>query len=127
MVLDTELNMSLESEAGDDALTASIRALRASLLAEHTGGPELSLCEGLVAELDRIAERGAQGGAAPCRLRFHPSPSPSEQAALSLIDPQTLPFDPDQIEEFEEEDKNDFLAGLGKRVRELFASRRDKG
>jgi phosphatidylserine/phosphatidylglycerophosphate/cardiolipin synthase-like enzyme len=127
MVLDTELNMSLESESGDDALTDSIRALRASLLAEHTGGPELALCEGLVAALDEIAQRGANGGGAPCRLRFHPSPSPSEQAALSLIDPQTLPFDPDQIEEFEDEDKNDFFAGLGTRMRELFASRRDKG
>jgi hypothetical protein len=44
-----------------------------------------------------------------------------------LIDPQRLPFDPDFIEELGEQDKIDFLGGLGQRVRELFSSRRDRG
>lgn len=128
LVLDTELNVSVETEDAQDALGRSIRKLRANLLAEHTGGPEIELAEGLVAALDAIAEHGEQGDkTAPCRLRTHPSPTTSEQAALALIDPQSLPFDPDSIEELSEEDRSNFLDGLGQRVRELFGSRRDKG
>jgi phospholipase D1/2 len=128
MVLDTELNLSVETEDTNDALADSIRAVRASLLAEHTGGAGTDKVEGLVAELDAIAAHGeAEERDQPCRLRNHPSPTESERAALSLIDPQRLPFDPDFIEELSEEDKIDFLGGLGQRVRELFSSRRDRG
>ncbi|HEX6240531.1 MAG TPA: phospholipase D-like domain-containing protein, partial [Polyangiales bacterium] len=128
MVLDTELNLSIEGEDAEDALGRSILGVRASLLAEHTGGAELRQVEGLVAALDAIAAGGSEPGAhEPCRLRFHPSPTTSERAALALIDPQSLPFDPDQIEELDEESRQDFLSGLGKRVRDLFSSRRDKG
>ena len=127
LVLDTELNLSVETQQPDDALARSIHAVRVSLLAEHTGGAELTQCEGLVAELDRLAGQGEGTRTEPCRLRFHPSPTLSERAALSLIDPQSLPFDPDQIEDVAEEDRSNFLSGLGQRVRDLFASRHDKG
>jgi phospholipase D1/2 len=128
MVIDTELNVSVEAGRSDDALTESIRAVRGSLLAEHTGGPDILTVRGLVDQLNQIAERGAQGVSnEPCRLRFHPSPTSGEQTALSLIDPQKLPFDPDQIEELDNSASSDFLSGLGQRVRDLFSSRRDKG
>jgi phosphatidylserine/phosphatidylglycerophosphate/cardiolipin synthase-like enzyme len=128
LVLDTELNLSIETPDYNDTLGRSIRSVRASLLAEHTGGPEIDTVEGLVAELDALAQRGKEGARdAPCRLRSHPSPTEGERLALSLIDPQSLPFDPDQIEDLSEEDKSDFLNGLGQRVRDLFSSRRDKG
>jgi phospholipase D1/2 len=128
LILDTELNVSVETEAAGDALARSIRKVRASLLAEHTGGPEIDLLEGLVARLDAIAERGARGETSePCRLRAHPSPTNGEKTALALIDPQSLPFDPDYVEDLSEDDKLDFFGGLGQRIRELFSSRRDKG
>jgi phosphatidylserine/phosphatidylglycerophosphate/cardiolipin synthase-like enzyme len=128
MVLDTELNLSVETDDARDALGRSIRNVRADLLAEHTGGAPIDKVEGLVFELNEIAERARAGARdVPCRLRSHPSPTSSEQAALSLIDPQTLPFDPDHIEELSEDDRDDFLNGLGQRVRDLFSSRHDKG
>ena len=98
------------------------------MLAEHTGGPELSLCEGLVSHLHTLAEQGERGVPnVPCRLRRHPSPTISERAALALVDPQKLPFDPDQVEDFDEEAKVDFVSSLGQAVRDLFGNRRDKG
>lgn len=128
MVLDTELNLSVESESADGALGRSIRALRENLLAEHCGGVPAETGAGLVGDLDQVAERAACGDrTAPCRLRRHPSPSASEAAALALIDPQSLPFDPDQIEELDGDDRSHFLSGLGQRVRDLFSSRREKG
>jgi phospholipase D1/2 len=127
MAVDTELNVSVETEQPNDALGSSLRDIRANLLGEHTGGPDLALCTGLVARLNAIAEAGARGALdEPCRLRRHPSPTTSERAALALVDPQQLPFDPDQVEDFDENAKSDFVSGLSRYVRELFATR-DKG
>lgn len=97
MSVDTELNLSVCSEQPADALEHAIRKVRGVLLAEHTGGRPLEDVFGLVAHLDQIAERGEAGAQRePCRLRRHPSPTPKERAALELIDPQDLPFDPDE-------------------------------
>lgn len=97
MAVDTELNASVESAQPDDSLSLAIRKARATLLAEHTGGPEIAKVRGLVAQLDQLAERGAAGDRTePCRLRLHPSPTVQESAALLLIDPRQLPFDPDE-------------------------------
>lgn len=113
MSVDTELNLCVcvgacaepcteagarepRSEQDDDALERAIRNVRAALLAEHTGAEPIEQASGLVARLDQIAGRGEAGARSePCRLRRHPSPTPSERAALELIDPQELPFDPD--------------------------------
>jgi len=128
MVVDTELNLTVETLSSDDELGLSIRDIRANLLAEHTGGPELSLCEGLISHLHTLAEQGERGVPnVPCRLRRHPSPTISERAALALVDPQKLPFDPDQVEDFDEEAKADFVSSLGQAVRDLFGNRKDKG
>lgn len=97
MAVDTELNATVEAASEDDALSLGIRKARATLLAEHTGGPEIARVRGLVERLDQIADAGAAGKRdEPCRLRRHPSPTAQESAALLLIDPQELPFDPDE-------------------------------
>jgi len=63
MGLDSELNLSWHSVRSGDALERGIRALRVSLLTEHTGlGPddalrELVPVEGLVQRLGRLARR----------------------------------------------------------------------
>lgn len=128
MSVDTELNLSVECEPGDASLERSIRTIRAALLAEHTGGAELELVEGLVAHLDAQVESAASGAEpSGCRLRRHPSPTTGERAALLLLDPQDFPFDPDRVEDFDDEQKSDFMIGLGNVVRELFASKKDNG
>jgi phospholipase D1/2 len=124
LAVDTELNATVEAEHAETALGFAIRKLRASLLGEHSGGPEIALVEGLVAHLDALALNKRE---AARRLRRHPSPTISERAALALVDPQQLPFDPSQVEDFDEEAKTDFLSALGRTVRELFANHRDKG
>jgi hypothetical protein len=97
MGVDTELNLTVQTDDPDSALAVSIRSVRANLLAEHTGGAELLDPVGVVAELDRVAQRGEAGETeGPCRLRRHPSPTANEKQALQLIDPQALPFDPDE-------------------------------
>lgn len=131
MAVDTELNLSVETEAPDDPLVRSIRAIRASLLAEHSGATEpmfQDAHEGLVARLEEIASRGESGlRVQPCRLRRHMSPTISERAALALVDPQQLPFDPDAVEAFDDGDKSDFLSGVSRYLRELLASKKDNG
>ncbi|MDB4974599.1 MAG: hypothetical protein JWN48_2940 [Myxococcaceae bacterium] len=128
MAVDTELNVSVEADSDDEPLARSIRHVRENLLAEHTGCPELRLSHGLVRHLEEIATAGANGARdRPCRLRRHPSPTISERAALALVDPQQLPFDPDQVEDFDENAKSDFLGGVRGFVRELLASSKDKG
>jgi phospholipase D1/2 len=97
MSVDTELNLSVYAEYPEDGLASALRHVRGALLAEHTGGEPIEQVAGLVAQLEQIAERGAAGARRePCRLRRHPSPTPKERAALELIDPQDLPFDPDE-------------------------------
>lgn len=115
MGVDTELNTTVESNDPASPLARSIREARLSLLAEHTGGERLEQVRGLVATLDAAA---VPDGAA-CRLRPHPSPTEGEQTALSLIDPQTLPFDPATAEEYEHEQKSGFLDGLARQVKAL--------
>jgi phosphatidylserine/phosphatidylglycerophosphate/cardiolipin synthase-like enzyme len=116
MGLDTELQATWD--AGDhespDELMARIRAVRVSLLSEHTGArreDDLAKVDDLVARLDAIAER------ADSRLRAHPWPTADEAKALELVDPQELPFDPaapdeSAADEFSE-DKLLFRASLG--------------
>jgi hypothetical protein len=60
-----------------------------------------------VAVLDGLAAR-KEG-----RLRLHPSPTEKELAALALIDPQQLPFDPGAPED-QQYRRSLFLGGVGK-------------
>jgi phospholipase D1/2 len=119
MAVDTELNCNLEADSADAPLGCSIRKLRGVLLAEHSGGGEIERVEGLVAELDDLADRAAQGATdCACRLRKHPSPTEEERDALALIDPQALPFDPDGVESMHE-DKSIFVGGMGTAMRRM--------
>jgi phospholipase D1/2 len=95
MGVDTELNVSVESESEDDELGRSITRARQNLLCEHLGVDSSKTYEDgeLVRVLDGLAAR-KQG-----RLRLHPSPTPKELALLSVVDPQKLPFDPAALED----------------------------
>lgn len=124
LTIDTELNASIEAERRRDAPGGSdcIRSVRAALLGEHMGGPDIDLEEGLVAHLDETAQRAAAGGC-PCRLRLHPSPTKDERATLAVIDPRKLPFDPDPLCDHAEEDRSLFVGGLGALWQHLFSNR----
>jgi phosphatidylserine/phosphatidylglycerophosphate/cardiolipin synthase-like enzyme len=94
MGLDSELHVAWEQDGEHGRLVERIRSVRMSLLAEHTGLPEaetadLAAIDGLVARLDAIASRPA------ARLQRHGPPTPAQQTALQLIDPDDLPFDPE--------------------------------
>jgi phosphatidylserine/phosphatidylglycerophosphate/cardiolipin synthase-like enzyme len=93
MGLDSELHASWEAAPGDAHLQERIRAIRVSLLAEHSGlsaegsGP-LEALDGLVSRLDAIAARP------DTRLRVLEGPSAAQEALMDVVDPQALPFDP---------------------------------
>ncbi|HET8936750.1 MAG TPA: phospholipase D-like domain-containing protein [Polyangiales bacterium] len=104
MSVDTELNITVETDSALSELGCSIQQARATLLGEHTGGPDVPMLDGLVEHLDGLADAAARGErGCPCRLRHHPSPTDSERTALAIIDPQALPFDPDAPESLEED------------------------
>ena len=93
MGVDTELHASWEASPGETSseLIRRIRDIRVSLLAEHSGfegdaNEAFGPVHDLVARLDAIADRS--------RLRKLGPPSPAQRAALDLLDPQSLPFDP---------------------------------
>jgi phospholipase D1/2 len=93
MEVDSELHAAWEA-APHERLTRRIRRLRVSLLAEHAGlagaaaiRPLVSI-PGLVARLDQVAQRPG------ARLQIHGPPRPAQQAAMKIIDPEDLPFDP---------------------------------
>jgi phospholipase D1/2 len=106
--VDSELNVSIESEDAEGEVAASIRAARQGLIDEHLGvEPRESFSIGnLVTRLDELA-REKKG-----RLRLHPSPTEKERRALEVVDPQQLPFDPSAFEA-RDEDKSIFVGGIG--------------
>jgi phospholipase D1/2 len=106
--VDTELNMSVETLDAGDALGRSLVRARRSLIAEHLGVADVAAhdASGLVATLDDLALRH-EG-----RLRIHPSPTEKERAALELIDPRALPFDPAAVES-QDHERSIFVGGLG--------------
>ncbi|MBS1150223.1 MAG: hypothetical protein H6Q89_1921 [Myxococcaceae bacterium] len=121
MGVDTELNLTVEADGASQPLGRSIRQVRLSLLTEHTGFPAPEGQEGLVAQLEQTAD------APHSRLRRHPSPTEGERAAINILDPQLLPWDPDHVEELDDERKRAFKLGIARTVRELFANRPEKG
>jgi phosphatidylserine/phosphatidylglycerophosphate/cardiolipin synthase-like enzyme len=97
LAVDSELHAAWEVPPGgrDPALTRRIRHVRVSLLAEHCGlsgipaGRALARMRGLVGRLDEIASRPG------ARLQRHGPPTPAQAAAMEIVDPQSLPFDPE--------------------------------
>ncbi|MBK7861547.1 MAG: phospholipase [Archangiaceae bacterium] len=106
MGVDTELNVTVEGPELEEA----IRAIRVSLLKEHSGGKELPHVAGLVAAID--ADSG--------RLKHHTSPTEGEKKALEIIDPDKLPFDPEQVEELDV----GLVTALTRAARELLSAGR---
>jgi phospholipase D1/2 len=95
MGLDSELHVAWEGD--DRRLVDRIRNVRVSLLAEHAGlgdaeANELEAIEGLVGRLETLA------GRAGARLQRHGGPTAAQRAAMQLIDPDDLPFDPETHE-----------------------------
>ena len=94
MGVDSELHAAWEDRGDDARLARAIRRVRVSLLAEHAGLRGIALralvsLDGLVARLNTIA---AQPGS---RLCIQPGPTPGQDAVRALVDPQSLPFDPE--------------------------------
>ncbi len=98
MGVDSELHASWEASAPSPEsarLTRVIRRVRVSLLAEHAGAAGVRAIRafhpigGLVARLDDLSRRPG------ARLQMHGPPTPAQAAALDVIDPQDLPFDPE--------------------------------
>ena len=94
MGLDSELHVTWEHEGEDGWLVDAIRNVRVSLLAEHAGlsaadAAGLKAIEGLVARLDALAGRDG------ARLQRHGAPTATQEAAMQLVDPDDLPFDPE--------------------------------
>lgn len=104
--VDTELNLSVETDNPDDAVGQSIARARQSLIDEHLGASDTLDATSLVASLDDLARR-RRG-----RLRLHPSPTENERTALEVIDPQQLPFDPAAPEDNDHR-RSLFVDGLG--------------
>lgn len=98
MGLDSELNVSFEAASSDEsALIDSIRRIRVTLLAEHTGMTdeeelkELENVEGLVQFLDLAALDDSS------RLRSHPMETPLEQnPVVKAALPEDLDLDPSE-------------------------------
>jgi hypothetical protein len=95
MAVDSELHASWEARGNDTTLTRAIRRVRVSLLAEHSGLAgrhgvrRLVSLTGLVGRLDAIAARP------DARLQRHRGPTPAQETLLSMVDPRSLPFDPE--------------------------------
>jgi len=111
--LDTELNMAVEAPTADGALGESIVRARQSLIAEHLG------IDGPLEEKELVTELNERASSGQSRLRFHPSPTESERAILTVIDPRQLPFDP-AAPETRAHEHHLFVGGLGALWRRLF-------
>jgi phospholipase D1/2 len=96
MGVDSELHASWEARAGGDAaLCRAIRRVRVSLLAEHSGASGLRPVRGLARIEGLVMRLEALAGRADGRLRRHGGPTPTQEAILAVVDPQSLPFDPE--------------------------------
>jgi len=96
MGIDSELHASWEAAAGDGArLVRAIRRIRVSLLAEHGGFSGPTTVRQLVAHDGLVERLNALSTAPGARLLQHGPPRPLQAAAMEVVDPQSLPFDPD--------------------------------
>ena len=96
MGLDTELNVSWQARPAETATSRSLRDIRVSLLAEHTGlsgkrAVELARTSGLVEVLDQLADDPGS------RLRRHPllTDSAGNETWIESLFPDGLPLDPE--------------------------------
>jgi phosphatidylserine/phosphatidylglycerophosphate/cardiolipin synthase-like enzyme len=97
MALDTELNVSWEACEGEEELVSAIRALRASLLAEHAGlfgqgeDHRFEQVDGLITRLHSLAD---DPESRLCRYEAEPSLESSE--LLEALEPIARVVDPEK-------------------------------
>lgn len=98
MGIDSELHVTWEAlgdERDDRRVARAIRRVRVSLLMEHGGLQGIPTIRS-IARSERLVERLDALAARPdARLQQHGPPTPVQEAAMTLVDPTTLPFDPD--------------------------------
>lgn len=130
MGIDSELHVSWEALGGDREdrrLRRALRRIRVSLLAEHGGldgvRPVRTIARiaGLVERLDELASRPGS------RLQSHGPPTAMQAAALTVIDPEILPFDPDTSSDRDDDEPVDesHVADLLAPVAETITALRD--
>lgn len=95
MGVDSELHASWDTGGTDARLARVIRRARVSLIAEHTGVSGVRRVRGLVPIAGLVARLDAIAAEPGARLRSHRRPTPTQQALLATVDPQSLPFDPE--------------------------------
>ena len=133
MGTDSELHASWEalgSDPDDRRLTRAIRRVRVSLLAEHGGLAGVTKIRQLVGIGGLVRRVDALAAAPGARLQVHGPPSPAQETAMEIVDPKSLPFDPDTSDEHEAIDEpveeagrrllqsiGDGVASLGHRLR----------
>jgi phospholipase D1/2 len=124
MRVDREINVAWQAqlESGEDAvrLTHDIRALRASLLAEHAGVEDAELfleIDGLVGRIDEVC------GLGHCKLHCQalPAPEGDDPLLIAIFDPSG-PIDWDSIDE-SVEDAFQFDEGFVKRTAQKIGQR----
>jgi phospholipase D1/2 len=124
MGIDTELQVSWEAESLQPGLERAIRRIRVSLLAEHAGVTTrhdlraLVHGAGLVDRLESLVERG------DTRLHRHGPPTAGQRAMLQFVNPDDLPFDPDESgrDEPAEEPGRRLRRALGRAVEGVWRS-----
>jgi hypothetical protein len=130
MGTDSELHVSWEigTADGDDArLARAIRRVRVSLLAEHGGLTGIAAVRQLVSIAGLVGRLDAFASAPAARLQRHGPPSPAQEVAMEIVDPEDLPFDPDTsprdeqtaLEEPVDEARRRFLPTLTDRIASL--------
>ncbi len=128
MGIDSELHVTWEALGtgrDDRRLARAIRHVRVSLLAEH-GGLEGFRSIRSIARSERLVERLDALAAIPgARLQRHGPPTPAQEAAMKVVDPTTLPFDPDTSPDAVDEPVEESATGLLDPVTGTFAALRD--
>jgi phospholipase D1/2 len=125
MGVDSELHASWEAGTGDLRLVRAVRRVRVSLLAEHAGLEgvrhvrALARIDGLTARLDGVAERDG------ARLRRHGPPTPMQAAAMEIVEPELLPFDPETAPGSEREPVDEGAPTILASVAEAFTALRE--
>jgi len=104
MGIDSELHASWEA-LGDDhegrRVARAIRRVRVSLLAEHGGLAGIRAVRSLSRIGDLVERLDGFAMSPGARLQRHGPPTPIQDAAMDVVDPTTLPFDPDTSLEHE--------------------------
>jgi phosphatidylserine/phosphatidylglycerophosphate/cardiolipin synthase-like enzyme len=98
MGIDSELHASWEATGttpDDRRLARAIRRVRVSLLAEHGGLRGVRALRALARTAGLVARLDAEAAREGARLQRHAGPTPVQAAAMEIVDPEALPFDPE--------------------------------